>query len=121
MALYFCFSSKVGKLAVESVWAAFCEKGSQFRINLLIAQVCRDVNDAGLCALIYHFDKIVSIKGDNQTVEFTCKSIDRWVFQAAVVEVVSNMFDIKPAIEARKALTRGHILVQQELKFIKRS
>ncbi len=116
-----CFSGQIGKPAVESVRAAFREQRGSFRINLVVTQVCRDIDNSRFTASVHQVNKVVSVKGNNQAVESCCQGIDRRVFETALVKVVADMFDIKPAVEARKALTGRHIFVQQELQFIQLS
>jgi hypothetical protein len=43
----------------------------------------------------------------------------RRVFQTGLMKIVTNMFDVKPAVKAWKPLPRRHILIQKQLEFIK--
>jgi hypothetical protein len=62
----------------------------------------RDIDHTGLGALDNHLPKVTTIEGNNQTIECLCQFMYRRVFQTGLMKIITNMFDIKPTVQARK-------------------
>ena len=98
---------------------AFHKQGSKFTIHLVGAQMIRNRDNAGIRTFLCHRSKIIAIEGDNQPLLLFCKSEHFRIRDTAYMQIVADMFDVKPAIEAWKALTRRHVFIQKYFVFMK--
>ena len=98
---------------------AFYKKSCQLTIDLVGAQMIRNRNNAGISTFLCHRPKVIAVEGDNQPLLLFCKRKHFRIRDTAEMKIVADIFDIKPAIEARKALTRRHVFIEKYLVFMK--
>ena len=76
-------------------------------------------NDATVSFRADQLFKIVTVDGENNPSLLDCEGIDFLVRDAVFLVVVTDVFDIKMGIEARVRCPGRHVLIIEELMFIK--
>ncbi len=113
------FAGERCKFAVEGIRSAFREESSELAVNSFIGQVIRDEKNAGGAALDCQQFEIIPVEGQDETSFRLRKLIDIWIRHAGDMEIIPQMFQVIAAIEPGELYAGRHVLIQQQLKFVK--
>ena len=78
-----------------------------------------NANHAQITLCSHKRQKVLLIEGYQYPLLRNSQAVHSRISQSCQVEIITDMPDIKPAVEARKARAGAHVLIEQEFVFVK--
>ena len=91
----------------------------QLGVNLLNSQMGGNPNHTQITLCSRKRQKVLLIEGYQYPLLRNSQAVHSWISQSCQVEIITDMPDIKPAVEAWKARAGTHVLIEQEFVFVK--
>ena len=115
----FRFAGEWRKFPGEAARCAPNEQRGQLGVNLLNCQMGGNANHAFILLSSHKRQKVLLIEGYQYPLFRNSQAVHSRISQSCQVEIITDMLNIKPAVEARKARAGAHILIEQEFVFVK--
>src|SRR5258707_9809569 len=113
LAVRLSFTGERGKFPGQVVWCAPDKQCGQLGVNLLNCQMGGNANHAQITLCSHEREKIFFIISNQYPLFRNSQTVHSRISQTCQVEIITDMPDIKPAVEAWKARAGAHVLIEQ--------
>ena len=113
------FAGERGKFPGQLGLRAPNKQCGQLGVNLLNCQMGGNANHAQIMLCSHKRQKVLLIEGYQYPLLRNSQAVHSRISQTRQVEIITDMPDIKPAVEAWKARAGAHVLIEQKFVFVK--